>query len=109
MTIQTLSRLHHTRSSILRWVPRLTALVTADLALRLCTRAAGGTTHVGPFGLLALREDVDAARLERLLAAAREFAEEWSELRGLHQQKLAGRLLRRAAFGWPSKTPNTCW
>ncbi len=65
-------------------------------------RAAGGTTHVGPFGLLALREDVDAARLERLLAAAREFAEEWSELRGLHQQKLAGRLLRcDAACGWP--------
>jgi len=29
-----------------------------------------------------------------MLAVAREFAEEWSELRGLHQQKLAGQLLR---------------
>ena len=61
-------------------------------------RTAGGTKHVGPFGLLALHEDVDTARLRRLLAAACEFAEEWSELRGLHQQKLAGRPLRRAAW-----------
>ena len=34
-----------------------------------------------------------------MLAVAREFAEEWSELRGLHQQKLAGQLLRYVTSG----------
>lgn len=57
-------------------------------------RAAGSGSHVGPFGLLALRDGVDIPALRRMLAVAREFAEEWSELRGLHQQKLAGQLLR---------------
>ena len=73
---------------------RDTSLSVSNLCRCARCRAAGGGSHVGPFGLLALHEDVDTPALERMLAVAREFAEEWSELRGLHQQKLAGRLLR---------------
>ena len=57
-------------------------------------RLEGGPAHVGPLGLLALAPHVDRALLAAMLAAARLFAEEWTEIRGLYQQKLAGRVLR---------------
>ena len=55
--------------------------------------------------------------LRRMLAVAREFAEEWSELRGLHQQKLAGQLLRCGRAGSFHSSPSapsrlcvrSCW
>jgi hypothetical protein len=49
---------------------------------------------VGGIGVLALDNGITPARLTALLAQAREFASEWRELRGLHQSRLQGRILR---------------
>ncbi|KAL4428086.1 hypothetical protein ABPG75_002175 [Micractinium tetrahymenae] len=49
---------------------------------------------VGGIGVLALDRHISAARLAAMLAEAREFAAEWRELRGLHQSRLQGRVLR---------------
>ncbi|PRW44334.1 DNA annealing helicase and endonuclease ZRANB3 [Chlorella sorokiniana] len=49
---------------------------------------------VGTVGVLALDGHVTPARLAAMLAEAREFAAEWRELRGLHQARLQGRVLR---------------
>ena len=57
-------------------------------------RQEGGPAHVGPLGLLALAPHVDRSLLAAMLDAARHFAEEWIEIRGLYQQKLAGQVLQ---------------
>lgn len=49
---------------------------------------------MGPLGLLALAPHVDRPLLAAMLTAARHFAEEWIEIRGLYQQKLAGQVLQ---------------
>lgn len=49
---------------------------------------------VGGVGVLALDSQISPARLAAMLAEAREFAAEWRELRGLHQTRLQGRVLR---------------
>lgn len=49
---------------------------------------------IGGIGVLALDRHIGAARLAARLAEAREFAAEWRELRGLHQSRLQGRVLR---------------
>ena len=45
-------------------------------------------------GVLALDRQLSAAKLAAMLAEARDFAAEWRELRGLHQSRLHGRVLR---------------
>lgn len=52
---------------------------------------------MGPLGLLALAPHVDRALLGAMLGAARLFAEEWTEIRGLYQNRLAGQVLRCAS------------
>lgn len=49
---------------------------------------------VGGIGVLALDCQLGSARLVAMLAEAREFAAEWQELRGLHQSRLQGKILR---------------
>ena len=45
-------------------------------------------------GVLALDRQLSAAKLAAMLAEARDLAAEWRELRGLHQSRLHGRVLR---------------
>ncbi len=59
-------------------------------------RSPGVLSHVGPLGLVALPAHVDVPILAAWLEDARLFAEEWAEIRGIYQQKLAGRVLRCA-------------
>ena len=49
---------------------------------------------IAGIGLLALDRQLSAAKLAAMLAEARDFAAEWRELRGLHQSRLHGRVLR---------------
>ena len=69
---------------------------------------------VGGVGVLALDGHVTAARLATMLAEAREFAAEWRELRGLHQARLQGRVLRApldkvGGRAWPGAGAGSCW
>lgn len=68
---------------------------------------------VGGIGVLALDRGISAARLAAMLAEAREFAAEWRELRGLHQSRLQGQVLRPplaevSAGRLPGLTPCRC-
>lgn len=49
---------------------------------------------VSGIGVLALDSHISAAQLAAMLAEAREFSAEWRELRGLHQSRLHGKILR---------------
>ena len=69
---------------------------------------------VGGVGVLALDGHVTAPRLAAMLAEAREFAAEWRELRGLHQARLQGRVLRApldkvGGRAWPRAGAGSCW
>ncbi|PSC75396.1 DNA annealing helicase and endonuclease ZRANB3 [Micractinium conductrix] len=49
---------------------------------------------IGGIGVLAVDRQRSAGQLAVMLAEAKEFAAEWRELRGLHQSRLQGRVLR---------------
>ncbi|KAK9844937.1 hypothetical protein WJX74_008894 [Apatococcus lobatus] len=66
----------------------------ANIYHALDCRKAGGSAHVGPAGVLAVAPGTTSRQLRAIVAAAREFAAEWTELRSIFQSKLFGHVLR---------------
>ena len=49
---------------------------------------------MGPAGVLAVAPGTTSRQVRAIVAAAREFAAEWTELRSIFQSKLLGHVLR---------------